>query len=67
MLICQEFQFPEIQAMQTLLSNQTYVLQFCLINCETVVVKSFLLVNARTFYSNPKIKASNHKAKCAYI
>ena len=31
------------------LSNQIYVLQVCLMNCEAVVVKSFLLVNTRAF------------------
>ena len=50
--------------LSTFLSNQVYVLQFCLINCEAVVVKSFLLVNTRTFQNNPIIKASNHKANC---
>ena len=30
-------------------SNQIYVLQFCLITFEAVVVKSFLLVNATIF------------------
>ena len=46
-LICQGF--PEIGTIQTLLSIQIKVLQFCLVNCEIVVVKSFLLVNTRTF------------------
>ena len=37
MLICQGF--PETWA--TLLFNQIYVLHFCLIDCETVVVETF--------------------------
>ena len=37
-LIFKELRFP------TLLSNQISVLQLCLISCETVAVKSFLLV-----------------------
>ena len=45
--ICQRF--AEIWTIRTLLSNQITVLQFCLMNCETVVVKSFLLVNTGTF------------------
>ena len=39
MLICQEFRFSS--ALSTLLSNQIYVLHFCLIICETVAVKIF--------------------------
>ena len=39
MLICQEFRFSS--ALSTLLSNQIYVLQFCLKICETVAVKNF--------------------------
>ena len=39
MLICQKFRFSS--ALSTLLSNQIYVLQFCLIICETVAVESF--------------------------
>ena len=35
--------------LSTFLSNQIYVMQFCLTNCEAVVVKRFLLVNTRTF------------------
>ena len=31
-------------ALSTFFSNQIYVLQFCLIYCETVAVKGFLLV-----------------------
>ena len=56
MLIYQRFQFPAIWTMTTLLSNQIYVLQVCLIKCETVAIKSFdrlLLVNLRTFEDNP--------------
>ena len=52
MLICQDFQFPAIWTSATFLSNQIYVLQFCLINCEAVGVKSFdhfLLVNTKIF------------------
>ena len=60
MLICQGF--PEIWT--TLLSNQINVLQLCLINCEAVVVKSFLLANTRTFENNPVTTASNHNANC---
>ena len=51
----------------TFLSNQIYVLQVCLLYCETVAVKGFLLVNTRTFWNNPVTKASNHNANCAYI
>ena len=36
-------------ALSTFLSNQFFVLQFCLIYCETVAVKGFWLVNTRTF------------------
>ena len=36
-------------ALSTFLSNKIYVLQFCLIYCETVAAKGFLLVNTRTF------------------
>ena len=35
MPICQEFRFPAIWTLTALLSNQTYVLQVCLITCET--------------------------------
>ena len=38
-----------IWTIQTLLSNQINVLQFCLIICETLVDKNVLLVNTRTF------------------
>ena len=40
-------------ALSTFLSNQIYVLHFCLIYCETVAVKGSLLVNTRTFENNP--------------
>ena len=40
-------------ALSTFLSNQIYVLQFCLIYCETVAVEGFLLVITRTFENNP--------------
>ena len=36
-------------ALSTFLSNQIYVLQFCLLFCETVAVKGFLVLNTRTF------------------
>ena len=48
-----------IRIWTTLLSNQIYVLQFCLRNCEAVVVKSFLLVN---FLEQSSV--FNHKANC---
>ena len=39
LLICQEVLFSS--ALDKLLSNQIFVLHFCLINCEAVAVKSF--------------------------
>ena len=56
MLIYQSFRFPVIWTMTMLLSKKNYVLQFSLINCETVAVKSFghfLLVNTRNLENNP--------------
>ena len=56
MLICQGTSFPAICPMTTLLSSQISVHQICLMDCETVPVKSFdhiLLENTRTFYNNP--------------
>ena len=37
----------------------------CLINCDTVAVKSFLLVNTRTFQNNPSKESFNYCANCA--
>ena len=54
------------RALSKFLSNQFYVLQFCLLYCETVAVKGFLLVNNRTFWNNPVTKASNRNANCVY-
>ena len=53
-------------ALSTFLSNQIFVLHFCLLNFETVPVKGFLLVNTRTFQNNPVTKVSNRNAKCVY-
>ena len=40
--------------MAAILSSQICVLQFCFINCETLVVKNISLVYTRTFENNPK-------------
>ena len=48
MSICQPFS-----------ANQIFVLPFCLLNCEAVEVKSFLLVN---FLEQSSV--FNHKANC---
>ena len=61
-LICQKFLIS--RDLSTFLSNQIYVLQLGLLNCETVAGKGFLLVNTRILEINPVIKASNHNANC---